>query len=106
MLKYTRLPSNLRMADLLDELLLAITVRQVMDRYWKEEIQVSTKKNDIKVQYLYDKSNSWTFASQARPTICLTDQWFLFGFNNCPGNWSTNKVIPNLLHFNSCSQVF
>ena len=27
---------------------------QVMDRYWKEEIQMSTLKNDIKVQYLYD----------------------------------------------------
>ena len=28
---------------------------QVMDRYWKEVIQVSTQKNDIKVQYLYNK---------------------------------------------------
>ena len=27
---------------------------QVMDRYWQEVIQVSTSKNDIKVQYLYD----------------------------------------------------
>ena len=27
---------------------------QVMDRYWKEVIQVSTLKNDIKVQYFYD----------------------------------------------------
>ena len=27
---------------------------QVLDRYWKEVIQVSTKKNDINVQYLYD----------------------------------------------------
>ena len=27
---------------------------QVMDRYWKEVIQVSTRKNDIKVQYLFD----------------------------------------------------
>ena len=25
-----------------------------MDRYWKEMIQVSTLKNDIKVQYHYD----------------------------------------------------
>ena len=30
---------------------------QVMDRYWKEVIQVSTLKNDIKVQYLYDMTN-------------------------------------------------
>ena len=30
---------------------------QVMDRYWKEIIQVSTLKNDIKVQYLYDMTN-------------------------------------------------
>ena len=29
---------------------------QVMDRYWKEVKQVSTRKNDIKVQYLYDTS--------------------------------------------------
>ena len=28
---------------------------QVMDRYRKEVIQVSTVKNDVKVQYLYDK---------------------------------------------------
>ena len=28
---------------------------QVMDRYRKEVTQVSTKKNDIKIQYLYDK---------------------------------------------------
>ena len=27
---------------------------QVMDRYWKEVIQVSTYKNDIKFQSLYD----------------------------------------------------
>ena len=27
---------------------------QVMDRYWKEVIQVSTQKHDINVQYLYD----------------------------------------------------
>ena len=27
---------------------------QVMDRYREEAIQVSTRKNDIKVQYLYD----------------------------------------------------
>ena len=27
---------------------------QVMDRYRKEVIQVSTRKNEIKVQYLYD----------------------------------------------------
>ena len=30
---------------------------QVMDRYWKEVIQVSTQKQDIKVQYLYDTAN-------------------------------------------------
>ena len=28
---------------------------QVMDRYMKEVIQVSTQKNNIKAQYLYDK---------------------------------------------------
>ena len=28
---------------------------QVMDRYGKEVIQVSTRKHDINVQYLYDK---------------------------------------------------
>ena len=27
---------------------------QVMDRYWKEVVQVSTGKHDVKVQYLYD----------------------------------------------------
>ena len=26
-----------------------------MDRYWKEVLYVSTRKHDIKVQYLYDK---------------------------------------------------
>ena len=29
---------------------------QVMDRYRKEVIQVSTLKNDVKVQYLYDRT--------------------------------------------------
>ena len=29
---------------------------RVMDRYQKEVIQVSTKKNDLKVQYLYDNT--------------------------------------------------
>ena len=28
---------------------------QVMDRYWKEVLQVSTWKHDVKVQYFYDK---------------------------------------------------
>ena len=32
---------------------------QVMDRYWKEVLQVSTWKNDIKVQYLYDSLATW-----------------------------------------------
>ena len=27
---------------------------QVMDKYWKEVIQVSTRKNYIKVQYLHN----------------------------------------------------
>ena len=31
---------------------------QVMDRYWKEVIQVSTLKNDIKVWYLYDNKST------------------------------------------------
>ena len=33
---------------------------QVMDRYWKEVIQVSTQKHDINVQYLYD-TGKWGF---------------------------------------------
>ena len=31
---------------------------KVIDRYGKEVIQVSTPKQDINVQYLYDKDNS------------------------------------------------
>ena len=34
----------------------ATNALQVMDRYQKELIQVSTLKNDKKVQYLYDKA--------------------------------------------------
>ena len=40
---------------------------QVMNRYWKEVIQASTWKNDIKVQYLYNtcteshNSKKWQF---------------------------------------------
>ena len=30
---------------------------QVMDRNWKEVIQVSTKNNDINAQYLYNIKN-------------------------------------------------
>ena len=33
----------------------AMNALQVMDRNWKEVIQMSTRKNDIKVQYLYDR---------------------------------------------------
>ena len=36
-----------------------MNVLQVMDRYRKEVIQVSTSKNDIKVQYLYDKETDY-----------------------------------------------
>ena len=32
----------------------------VMDRLWKEEIQVSTLRNYIKVQYLYDKNRDFS----------------------------------------------
>ena len=39
-----------------------------MDGYWKEVIQVSTRKHDIKVLYLYDKKFNFV-------TLSLSSAW-------------------------------
>ena len=63
---------------------------QIMDRYRKELIQVSTGKNDIKVQYLYDKSRILQFHVLCRNTIQTfsRDTTLIFrvrvGKNVCP----------------------
>ena len=80
---------------------------KVMDRYWKVVIQVSTRKHDIKVQYLYD--NVRALISMV---ITILDKK---GKKCCCLNWQVSKKInlsngslmtslfPSMLLLNTCS---
>ena len=48
---------------------------QVMDRYWKEVIQVSTQKHDINVQYLYDIVFLFLTTTMSRIILSIFRVW-------------------------------
>ena len=61
-----------------------MNVLKAMDRYWKELIQVSSSKNDIKVLYLYNSAMNLLIATYNITATYNTSYESLVACGRCP----------------------
>ena len=75
-----------------------MNVLKAMDRYWKELIQVSSSKNDIKVLYLYNSAMNLLIATYNITATYNTSYESLVACGRCPTRRDTKPHHFHYLH--------